>query len=256
MKRLGLYLSVLALMSGGCQSDRIDAVETVADSYGCPSEPTVTLSSSNVQTISLDSEATTVSGRVSPNKHQGYSFAATSGQKLQYETEDDLCIWIYTPNNQLVSTTELPVTGKYTLQVAAPRGEKSFELAIGFYKEKATQRKTSRTSKPKASSVSKPVFRFKQADFPKASCGDPKPTDYREYPVSFYPVNVPYSLTNLDKTQLYFCQDAYKKISKDTREEEIQVASFTNYEKASSFARFIGSIIADARVGSPTTIYE
>ena len=249
MKRLGLYLTILALSGVSCQDKRIDAVETSTD--GCPSEPTVMLNSRDVQTISLDSEATIVSGMVSPNKHSGYTFSATSGEKLQYETEDDLCFWLYTPDNQLVNTTELPVTGDYTLQVAAPQGSKSFELAIAFQSDQSEQDFSSVSN-----STSDETYSFTAADFPKASCGDPKPTDLSEYPVEFYPVNVPYSPANLENAKLYFCRDALKKISKDTQEEEVQIASFTSREKASEFAKFIDSEIADARIGVPTVIYE
>lgn len=248
MKPLGLYLTLLALSGVSCQGNRIDAVETAVD--GCPEKPSVELDSSNVQKITLASEAIAISGRVSTHKHEGYSFAATSGQQLQYETEDDLCLWIYTPDNQLVDTTELPVTGNYILQVAAPRGEKSFELAIAFQPEQTPETQAA------VSVPSEKTYRFNEADFPKASCGDPKPTDLDKYPIEFYPVNVPYSLANLDSAQIYFCRDSLKKISKDTQEEEVQIASFTSFSKAKAFADFVSGEIYGAQVGSPTVIYE
>jgi len=52
---------------------------------------------------------------------------------------------------------------------------------------------------------------FSLSDFPKASCGDPLPSNSSDYPITFYPVFVPYSDDNLAKVRSSLCQDTLKK---------------------------------------------
>ena len=104
--------------------------------------------------------------------------------------------------------------------------------------------------------TSNQTFTFNPEDFPKYSCGDSKPTDPSDYPVEFYPVNVPYSEDNLFIAKSYFCRDAFQKRAKDTGKKEVQIASFTNKRKARAFAAFVNTQISKVRVGLPTVIYE
>ena len=228
--------------------------ETVTTSTGeCPLEPTATLTPGNVKSISLTKGAIKESGTVSNNKHIGYTFTAKSGQRLRYQTEDDLCLWLYSPHNQLIATTELPATGQYTLQVATPQGSQNFDLTIGFKTKQVTPTKKSLSSST-VSSHSR--FRFDRKDFPQYSCGDPKPSNPNNYPVKFYRVQVPYSKTNLSKARAYFCRDALPAISKDTGEKVVQISSFTNQEKARDFAVFVNTQISGVEIGSPIIIYK
>ena len=258
MKYQTLCLSLLLLIGGNaCSSNNSVDVETVEQvktiSGVCPKEPTATLASSNVKSISLDRGAIAESGIVSSNKHVGYTFTAESGQRLQYQTEDNLCLWLYSPDNQLIATTELPATGQYTLQIAAPKGSQSFDLTIGFETKQVTQSKKSR---PSSTVSSHSRFRFDQEDFPRYSCGDSKPSNPNDYPVEFYRVQVPYSETNLSKARAYFCRDALPTISQDTGKKVVQISSFTNREKARDFAVFVNTQISGVRLESPITIYE
>ncbi|MBE9170679.1 hypothetical protein IQ238_25240 [Pleurocapsales cyanobacterium LEGE 06147] len=244
------------------------AKATETSSGECPSEPTATLNTKNVKSLDLDNKITTVSGKVSSNTQVGYAFTAQSGQKFQYQTDEELCIWLYSPDNQIIDSTELPVTGKYTLQIGVPKGSKSFDLTIGLLSEEQEKQTESivRTeesfSPPKnprrqtSNQALEQTFIFNPEDFPQYACGDSKPTDPSDYPVEFYPVNVPYSEDNLYIAQSYFCQDAFQKRAKDTREKEVQIASFTNEEKARAFAEFVYTQIPEVRVGSPTVVYE
>ena len=255
MKYRSLCLFLLIFMGGNACSPKNNVdVETVETPDGeCPQEPTATLASSNVKSISLSGKAIEESGVVSSNKHIGYAFTAESGQKLLYQTEDELCLWLYSPDNQLITTTELPATGQYTLQIAAPKGSQSFDLTIGLKTKQVTQAKKSRPS----STVSyNPTFRFDPENFPQYSCGDPKPSNPNDYPVEFYRVQVPYSETNLSKARVYFCRDALPAISQDTGEKVVQISSFTNQEKARDFAVFVNTQISGVKVGSPIIIYE
>jgi hypothetical protein len=121
-------------------------------SPGCPEQPTTSLSEENVKEISLNETTVTESGQASSHKSLGYTFTAKKGQKLSYRTDEDICIWIYSPDSQLVNGGELPQTGKYILQVSAPKGSKTFDLEMSIGTLSAPSSSTS--SSPAASSSS------------------------------------------------------------------------------------------------------
>jgi hypothetical protein len=205
---------------------------------------------------------------VSNNKSVGYTFEAKAGQKLKYQTDTDICIWVYTPDNQVVSSKDLPQTGRYTIQVSAPKGSKTFELNMSLETATAeisrsstaapasqsTETSSASTSTNAVSSTALP--QFSKSDYPQSVCGDPIPTSPNVYPVNFYPVNIPYSEENLAKVHAYFCRDAFPKLSKDTGDKVIQVVSFTSLDKARAFANLVKLEIRGATVGSPTTVYK
>jgi len=95
---------------------------------------------------------------------------------------------------------------------------------------------------------------FSLSDFPKPSCGDFLPSDSTVYPLNVYPVFIPYSDDNLSKVRSHFCQDSVKKRRKGGEELAVQVSSFIDSEKATSFAQFINSEFDGAIVGEPTVI--
>ncbi|WP_088892770.1 SH3 domain-containing protein [Leptolyngbya ohadii] len=73
--------------------------------------------------------------------------------------------------------------------------------------------------------------------FPQTSCSDREST-----PTStWYPVVVKGG--NLDEIRAKFCQDAISTIQAITGEPMIQVASFTDYEKAQRFAQLVGGTV-------------
>jgi hypothetical protein len=96
----------------------------------CPSQPTAVLEINNVKPISLSSQTINETGMVTNNKSLGYTFTAKSGDKLVYKTNQDICIWIYTPDNHLITNPILPLDGKYTVQLAAIKGSTTFDLGL------------------------------------------------------------------------------------------------------------------------------
>ena len=131
-----LFIFSLIFISG-CQitapkPEEISTSEKTTTSGECPEQPEVVLNSQSVQAIALENKQATLSGIARKNKSLGYTFDAKSGQKLSYQTDDNICVWIYTPNNQLLNSKNLPVDGKYTIQVSAPKGSATFELAVGL----------------------------------------------------------------------------------------------------------------------------
>ncbi|BAY80457.1 hypothetical protein NIES25_69450 (plasmid) [Nostoc linckia NIES-25] len=101
-------------------------------STGCPEKPILILNTRDVKNISLNDRIVKESAQASANKSIGYTFAASTGQKFYYKTAEDICIWLYTPDSQILNSVTIPTTGKYTLQVSAPKGSTSFSLEMSL----------------------------------------------------------------------------------------------------------------------------
>jgi hypothetical protein len=99
-------------------------------SGGCSDKPTGALDPKNVETISVSNAVLPISGSASAGKDTGYSFEAQAGQKLSYQTQDDICVWVVAPDTKVINGGSLPKTGKYTLQVSVPTGAKTFKLDV------------------------------------------------------------------------------------------------------------------------------
>lgn len=93
---------------------------------------------------------------------------------------------------------------------------------------------------------------FAQEEFPKATCGDPMPTDPEAFPVEYHPVFVPQGNRNLRRIRFQFCEDAISVTRKDTAEKAIQVASFTSFERAEQFQQFLDEEFDDVQIGEAT----
>lgn len=137
MKKLFLYFTLL--MTCGCQALSQASQQSIQTSTGCLEKPKTTLSKDNVEEISLSEQTVSKSGKASADKSVGYTFEAESGQQLSYRTSDDICIWIYTPDNEILNSGELPKNGKYTLQVSAPKGSRTFKLEMSLATPQASQ---------------------------------------------------------------------------------------------------------------------
>lgn len=145
MNKFWLYLIVIAI--GGCNAGSPNqATNSLSAAGGCPEKPLTTLDSKDVKPISLTTSGITKeSGQLRAGKSLGYTFEAQSGQKLSYQTKDDICIWIFTQDLTLLSNTDLPKTGKYTIEVAAPKGSTTFdlEMSLGTLKASASPNSSS-----------------------------------------------------------------------------------------------------------------
>lgn len=150
MKQLLFYFTLL--ITCGCQAVSQVSQPSTQTSTGCPEKPKVALTEGNVKDISLTEQTVNISGQASAGKFVGYTFKAESGQKLSYRTGDDICIWIYRPDTQLLSSGDLPQTGTYTLQVSASKGSTTFNLEMSLGTLQASQ-----PSVPSSASVETPT---------------------------------------------------------------------------------------------------
>lgn len=119
----------------------------------CPEKPSVVLTANNVKKISLNNQTIKESGQASSNKSIAYIFDATVGQEFKYKTtEDNICVWMYSPNNQILNNMIIPETGKYTVQIAALQGATSFSLEMSLQNSNITDKNvlvsSSRSLKP------------------------------------------------------------------------------------------------------------
>jgi len=93
-----------------------------------------------------------------------------------------------------------------------------------------------------------------EGSFPKPNCGDPRPDDPGAYPVSFYPVYIDFTESNLRTIKSNFCTNAFSRIRLSTGERVIQVASFTNIDRANSLSDLMMKRFGSGEVGQPTVI--
>ena len=132
MKQLLFYLLFLSIY--GCSTiSNSNLINQPSNASGeCPEEPEVTLNHKDVQEVELNNQMITESGMAKKNKAIGFTFEAQEGQKINYKTEDNICVWIYTPDNEQLNSKTLPKTGKYIIQVSTPKGSQTFDLAMGL----------------------------------------------------------------------------------------------------------------------------
>jgi hypothetical protein len=133
LKKLIVYSTCLSII--GCQTIEnplTNVSSNAISSSGCGEKPMVSLSEKDVETVALNESTITKSGQVSVSKNIGYTFTATTGQKLSYSTDADVCLWVFTPDNEILKGGELSKNGKYVIQVAAPQGAKTFDLKMSL----------------------------------------------------------------------------------------------------------------------------
>ncbi|MDT9186371.1 MULTISPECIES: hypothetical protein [unclassified Limnospira] len=115
-----------------------------------------------------------------------------------------------------------------------------------------TANDTGRAPRPQRQETA--IAPFRRSDFPKSSCGDRLPTNRADYPIRFYPVNVPDSESNLQRTKAIFCRDAYRRYRHANDDYLIQVASFNSRSRAEAFARMVNEQVSGASVGVASVI--
>ena len=140
MKVLASGLLLITLI--GCNTpSSTTRVSNNTETDTCPVKPLDILEDKQVEKISLKDSALSASGQVNTGKQTGFSFEATQGEQLSYRTEDNICVWVYTPDGTLLNSNELPISGKYTIQVSALKGSTSFTLELDLQNNDAQQAK-------------------------------------------------------------------------------------------------------------------
>ena len=132
--------------------------------------------------------------------------------------------------------------------------------SIDILSSTSPERNSSSVSSPPSNSTQAPntytpsANPFELEKFPKPVCGDPKPTNPQDYPVSFYPVFIDNSDTNLNRIHAEFCEDAGRRPREKMNKTSILVASFTSTERAEEFRAFLAKRFGNAEIGEPTIV--
>ncbi len=159
MKILLFYLTLLTLT--GCLKISIPGnnsdSKTTENKAECPEQPSQILSNKNVENIVLTNELLEQSGQVNAKKMIGYTFNATSGQEFTYETNDDICVWLYAPDTKLITDNKLTQTGKYIVQIGTIKGSKSFNINLGLDVQKIANSTPQSTPKPTIKAFYRPA---------------------------------------------------------------------------------------------------
>jgi hypothetical protein len=261
----GLLFSLL-ITAHGCSWPNSSTLSKTAPTSSstskdiCDEKSQGPLATKNVKPVSFVNETASTSGQLRSGEILGYSFQGEAGKTLSFKTKEDVCISVYSPTNEVIKDLKLAKTGQYTIQVATKQGNQTFNLELSLGDPSSKPKVEIEAEKPvitrSPTQSTQPTQTFAKSDFPKAACGDAKPSNSSAYPVTFYPVNLPDTEANLKRSQAQFCGDSYRKKSKDTGEKFIQVASFIGKENAQAFADLVSSEIKGAAVGSPTTVTQ
>lgn len=99
---------------------------------GCPKRPEMPLQEESINTLEFKEDELAKSGIINQNETIGYRLQGKSEQELKYETNDNICVWVFTPENEVLKQTELPIDGTYIMQVTTPVGSRSFDLTINL----------------------------------------------------------------------------------------------------------------------------
>jgi hypothetical protein len=127
-----IYIS-LGIFIISCQANNLKSSHSskVEDNIQeCSVNPTIILKLENLKEIQLKNQSVTESGILREGETVGFAWEAQAGDIIKYQTEDNICIWLYAPDNNIIKTTELPITGKYIMQISIPEGLQTFEISL------------------------------------------------------------------------------------------------------------------------------
>jgi hypothetical protein len=96
---------------------------------GCLLKPETLL---EIEEIDLQGKTVTKSGQLTAGKYIGYQFEGKKGQKLSYRTPNNLCLYVFQPNTDILEGVELPIDGKYIIQITLPQGASTFDLEMSL----------------------------------------------------------------------------------------------------------------------------
>jgi hypothetical protein len=157
IKSLIINMTTLYLLLAmyGCQSD--------VKKSTCPENPVFALDSSKLKEVVLSPKDTTQSSMISGNESIGYKFSGIKGQKFNYQVSNsNICVWLYSPDNQSLSSNVLPRDGQYIVQIQNIQGAGTFDIVMSLGNENniaASPTATIFTSPSPTSTPSVPVIK-------------------------------------------------------------------------------------------------
>jgi hypothetical protein len=143
-----MFIGLLALITNSCSSMPQAPSSPLTNSATCPDKPVESLLAADVKNITLNETTVRESGLISVGKMKGFTFKAKSGQQLKYKTSENLCIWVFAQDNQLITGKTLSSNGNYTIQITAPQGSTTFDLDLSLDTNTVTKTVISATVSP------------------------------------------------------------------------------------------------------------
>jgi|GEM_PF-2256576 len=105
---------------------------TTEEPLPCTPTPKNVLEASQLKPISVSAYSTLLSATITSNRDIGYIFSAYAGQKIKYNKLDDICVWIFAPNNRIITDLTFPIDGKYIMQIASLKKSVDFDIYISL----------------------------------------------------------------------------------------------------------------------------
>ena len=123
-----LIVIVTFLLISSCKSNN-NSDNQSNNLNDCLNQNKQELTEDKVKALDFNQGAISQSGIIKQGEKIGFSFTAKARDKLEYQTEDNnICIDIYAPNNKLVNDINLPLDGKYLIEVYLPQGSQSYTI--------------------------------------------------------------------------------------------------------------------------------
>jgi hypothetical protein len=121
---IGVYIATSSKTASLSQANTIPSE--------CPSKPAGSLDQKAAKFITLTAEKLKQSGLLSAGKDIGYIFEGKAKQSFNFSTANEICIWVYSPANELLTGSALPVSGRYIVQVGILKGSANFDLEMSL----------------------------------------------------------------------------------------------------------------------------
>lgn len=128
--RLGYLLMMLVMGTYGCQSpsalsgtesSKPEASQGAEEPLKCPTTPSASLT--NSQDIDITNTNVEKTGTIRTGDGIGFVFEGKKGQKFKSTANEGICVWTYSPDNSILSKSELPLDGKYTIHIEGLKKE-------------------------------------------------------------------------------------------------------------------------------------
>ena len=136
-------LVILASCKGSLNSEDSGVKATTStqvETQECPTTPGGSLT--DPTSIDIMGKTVQKSGSLRSKDNIGFTFSGKQGQKLNYSYNDEVCVWIFAPDNTILSGTELPTDGIYMIHVASLKGTTSFDIEVGLSEPTIVQQAT------------------------------------------------------------------------------------------------------------------
>jgi D-alanyl-D-alanine carboxypeptidase len=132
-----LFIMISALLVLGIQSlirntNKVDTNFLQQDhtKTGICGNFTISLISSNPEQISFNSGSVKKTGAIKAGQYISYAFQAQTGDAFNYKTGDNICVKVYTNNQQFLIDKKPLKDGQYLVLISTPSGSTTFDLEM------------------------------------------------------------------------------------------------------------------------------